>query len=179
VDDSTVNAFAAPGGYIVVYRGLLRQAETPEELAGVLAHELQHVLQRHGTKAVLQEIPLRLVVAAATGDAGITGRVLGTAATLGALRYRRRDESAADRAGMEMLRAAQIDPDGMIRFFSRLVEQGDDIPALVAYLSTHPRNRARIEALQRLAAELNDQPVVPLDNPQWNRLGAACVAPPQ
>jgi predicted Zn-dependent protease len=167
VDDSMVNAFAAPGGYIVVHRGLLEHTRTPEELAGVLAHELQHVLQRHGTGAVFREIPLRLVVAAATGDAGVTGHLLGAAATLGTLRYRRRDEAAADRAGMDMLRAARIAPDGMIRFFAELEREGKDLPAVVAYLSTHPRNAARLEALERQAAEPGAEPVVPLDRAGW------------
>jgi len=177
VDDSMVNALAAPGGYIVVYRGLLQETQTPEELAGVLAHEIQHVVQRHGTQAVLEEVPLRLVVAAVTGDAGRAGRALGVAATLGRLRYRRRDEAAADRAGMRMLQEARIAPDGMIRFFTRLDEQSKDVPALVAYLSTHPRNAARIAALERLALE-NDAPVSALNRHQWGTLGAPCPAPP-
>lgn len=174
LDDSIVNALAAPGGYIVVYRGLLETTETPEELAGVLAHEIQHVVQRHGVKAVLQEIPLRLVLAAVTGDAGITGQVLNTAVTLGALRYRRRDEEAADREGMRMLQAARIASDGMIRFFSRLEEKGEDVPAVLAYLSTHPRNRARIAELERLAAEARYPPVPLLKGYDWKRMGTPC-----
>lgn len=173
VDDSLVNAVAAPGGYIVVFRGLLEQAETPEEVAGVLAHEIQHVVLRHGTTAVLKELPLRLVTVAA-GDAG---GVLGAATTLGSLRYRRGDEEAADREGLRMLRAARISPEGMIRFFERLAEQGTDAPAGLSYLSTHPRNEARTETLRQLVAAdpFETEPI--MQGYDWSRVRAPCSTP--
>ncbi|MEX0690696.1 MAG: M48 family metallopeptidase, partial [Gemmatimonadales bacterium] len=70
LDAPIMNALAAPGGAIVVYRGLLETAETPEELAGVLAHEIQHVLLQHGTRAVLREVPIRIGISLITGGAG-------------------------------------------------------------------------------------------------------------
>src|SRR5690606_1638034 len=117
--DSLVNAFAAPGGYIVVFQGLLEASESAEEVAGILAHEIQHVVQRHGTKAILEALPLQLAAAALGGDQA-AALFVGAASTLGVLSYRRRDETAADREGFRMLRAARIAPDGMMRFFERL-----------------------------------------------------------
>jgi predicted Zn-dependent protease len=173
VDDSLVNAVAAPGGYIVVFRGMLEQAETPEEVAGVLAHEIQHVVLRHGTTAVLKELPLRLVTVAA-GDAG---GVLGAATTLGSLRYRRGDEEAADREGLRMLRAARISPEGMIQFFERLAAQGADAPAGLSYLSTHPRSAERIETLRQLVAAdpFEHEPL--LQGYDWSTVRAPCPTP--
>ena len=63
-----INAFAAPGGYVVVNAGLLRATSNPEELSGVLAHEIAHVTNQHGTRSALRQIPIRLILAAATGE---------------------------------------------------------------------------------------------------------------
>ena len=138
VDDPAVNAFAAPGGHIVIYQGLLKKTESPEELAGVLAHEIQHILQRHGTKALFREMSMRVLLAATVGDASGMTTILDAAQTIGALRYRRRDEEAADTEGMKAIQAARIDATGMIRMFDKLNESGRDMPGAVGYLSTHP-----------------------------------------
>jgi beta-barrel assembly-enhancing protease len=155
-----------------VFRGVLEQAETPEEVAGVLAHEIQHVVLRHGTTAVLRELPLRLAAAAA-GDRA-AGGLLGAATTLGALRYRRGDEEAADREGLRMLRAARIAPDGMIRFFERLAAEDTDVPAGLAYLSTHPRSEQRMETLRQLAADdpYEHEPI--MQDYDWSGVRAPC-----
>ncbi len=85
-DDAAINAFALPGGVIVVHTGLIRATRRPEELAGVLAHEVQHVEQRHSLKAVIKETGLRGLWAAASGDLG--GTLAGQAAVqLGSLRF--------------------------------------------------------------------------------------------
>ena len=176
LDDSLVNAFAAPGGYIVVYRGLLDAAESADELAGVLAHEMQHVLLQHGTRAILREIPLRLVVAAVSGDVRIAGRVSQAAATLGSLRYRRRDEQAADREGLRLLQAARVSPDGMLTFFTRLAGRRDDrASAVMDYLSTHPRSAARAEALRTRAEGTAYEPSPVLDAAGWDALRRVCA----
>jgi len=174
VNDSVVNAFAAPGGYIVLHRGLVDLTETPEELAGVLAHEMQHVLLRHGTQAVLREIPLQLLLTAVTSDAGLGRQFAGAAARLGSLRYGRDAEEAADRAGATMLRDARVDPAGMVTLFQRLEARQGDVPRVAVYLSTHPRTEARIERLQALAA---DAPAsVPLmDGEGWAAIRGACA----
>ncbi len=107
VDDAAVNAFAVPGGALVLYRGLLERTTRAEELAGVLAHEIQHVLHRHGTRMVFQRAPTGLLLAAVVGDvSGVMALGLETARTLGELRYSRRHEEEADRDGLRMLVAA-------------------------------------------------------------------------
>jgi len=176
VDDTLVNAVAAPGGYIVVFQSLLEQAETPEVVAGVLAHEIQHVVQRHGLTAVLKDLPMILAATVISGGDETAGSLLGAAATLGALRYRRGDEADADREGLSMLRAAGIAPDGMIAFFAGLAEEEGGASALATYLSTHPRSADRMEALRALVAErpYAAEPLVAASD--WSRVRTPCDA---
>ena len=89
--DSTVNAFAMPAGYMVVNSGLLEIMNSPEELAGVLAHEMQHVLIRHSTRAIIREMPLQLAVTAIAGGSGLQTAVA-LAGSLNMMRYRRADD---------------------------------------------------------------------------------------
>lgn len=143
-DSPVVNAFAMPGGYIVVYTGLIKATDTPEELAGVLAHEIEHVTQRHSLKGLIKQVGWRAVVAIALGDIG--GGIVGDmTAQLGALKFGRDQETEADLKGLERLRTAGISPEGMVKFFDKLSVQGALQPEL---LSTHPASAARMETLR-------------------------------
>lgn len=177
VNRPQVNALAAPGGYIVVFRGLLEQTGSPEEFAGVLAHEMQHVLQRHATQALIQHASTGLLLAALTGD--MTGPVaygLESARVLGQLQYSRRAEAQADAEGMKMLLAARIDPAGMIRFFEVLMK-GDKQPARVLkYLSTHPSPADRIARLKALSARAPGPAVPLLAGSDWDDVKKMCQA---
>lgn len=152
VEDPAVNAYALPGGIVVVHSGLLQATRTPEELAGVLAHEIQHVELRHGLEGLIKQAGLSLGWAFLTGDWG--GSVAGEAAReLLGLRFSRAAEREADDRGFERLVRSGIDPSGMARFFETLAEHvpetGHSMPAL---LSTHPASAERSAQLyQRLA----------------------------
>jgi predicted Zn-dependent protease len=175
VNRTVVNAIAVPGGHVVVFHGLLERTRTPEELAGVLAHELQHVLRRHATRAVIQDVSTGLLLMALTGD--MTGPLaygLQTARTLGDLRYSRRAEEEADVEGMRMLLAAQVDPAGMIAFFETLQkEEGEQAKALT-YLSTHPMAAERIARLKSMAAAWKGPAVPVLPGEDWPALTKRC-----
>lgn len=175
VDSSEVNAFAAPGGYIVVYTGLLERMESPEELAGVLAHEIQHVWLRHSTRGLLRRGSTGLLLSLLTGDGGALAALLSTADNLAALAYSRGDEEAADREGMRLMKAARLDPAGMIAAFRTLKEVLPATPGLISYLSTHPEPDARIATLEAAAATHSGdvEPFV-LDRP-WAELRRACA----
>lgn len=175
-DDSVINAFAAPGGYVVVNLGLLKATKTPEELAGVLAHEVQHVLLHHHMRALAREVPLRIAVAALFGGDASGAFAARAASTLGALRYQRGDELEADREGLVMLQAAHVDPRGMVDFFNTLAAEGSEAPRLVTYLSTHPQTADRIAQLQRLVPRQGGTPTEPLvPDYLWAQAGEACT----
>jgi predicted Zn-dependent protease len=174
VRDSAVNAFAAPGGFVVVNSGLLEAAKTPEQLAGVLAHEIQHVLHRHSTRAVIREAPLRLALATLSGGTGVETAVA-VVGTLGVLRYQRADEAEADRDGMRLLEAAHVDPSGMVAFMRTLQGGREGAPRFVSYLSSHPQTADRVAALEALAAQARVESKALLDSTAWRRVQTICA----
>lgn len=177
VDDKTFNALAIPGGYIVVYRGLLERTGSAEELAGVLAHEVQHILLRHSTRTLIQNASTGLLLAALAGDmSGIMGYGLESARTLGMLRYSRRQEEEADAAGMVLLKAAGIDPDGMISFFETLRRREVEGPKVLSYLSTHPGTGDRIQKLKSLTDRKRLPSVRLLPSHNWGNVKKICAA---
>jgi beta-barrel assembly-enhancing protease len=140
-----INAFAAPGGVVVVYRGLLNTAASPEELAGVLAHEVAHAELRHSLQGMIKSLGLRAAVSMAFGD--FSDSLFTDGATrLTELRFSRDAEREADAEGLRRLVAARIAPEGMLRFYERLAsEKRGSTPAI---LSTHPASGERLEWLR-------------------------------
>lgn len=179
VDRPMVNAFAAPGGSIVVFRGLLEKTRSAEELAGVLAHEIQHIAGRHVTTLLIEQTASSLLLAALSGD--ITGGLaygLEAAGTMGLLRYSRAFEADADLEGLHRLRNAGINPAGMIRFFETLQQHKPEGGDLLAYLSSHPSTELRIHALQQ-ALQPADSAVAPLlPSVRWDRIKTRCRPAP-
>jgi hypothetical protein len=102
-----INAFAAPGGVVVVHTALMRQARSAEEVAGVLAHEIAHVELRHSLQQIVRSAGLQVIAAALFGDYTALGR---WAAQLGALKFSRDAEREADQRALERLAEARIDP---------------------------------------------------------------------
>jgi predicted Zn-dependent protease len=118
-----VNALALPGGTIVVFQGLINATETPEELAGVLAHEFQHVLKRHSTRNIVRSEAIKLFGLIISGNSeSMTNVILQAGSVLEHLRYSRQLETQADAEGMKMILATHVDPQGMIRVFEKLEE---------------------------------------------------------
>jgi beta-barrel assembly-enhancing protease len=153
VDDPAVNALAAPGGAVVLFRGLLERTASAEELAGVLAHEIQHVLHRHGTRMVVQRASTAVLLTAVAGDvSGLMAFGLEAARTLGDLRHSRSNEEEADLDGLRMLLAAGVDPRGMVEFFRKIDAREGGGMALPGYLSSHPPSADRAQRLHALAA---------------------------
>ena len=175
VDNPRVNAFAAPGGYIIVFRGLLERTQSPEELAGVLGHELQHILHRHPTRALLQQASIGILLVALTGDVkGAMSFGLEGARILGALRYSRELEEMADREGMNMLLASGVDPRGMITFFEKMSQDGEKSGEVLTYLSSHPNPESRIARLKSMAGESPRPSIQLLQGYNWQEIRKAC-----
>ncbi len=151
--DREINAYALPGGIVIVNAGLIENAVSAEELAGVLAHEVQHIEHRHTLQQMIHSAGWAAVLAVVLGDvSGITAVIVHQ---LGNLRNSRTLESQADIEGMKALARAGIPLSGMPSLFRRLQEQqarrgGDGI----ALLSSHPATSERIVHLEQLAATL-------------------------
>jgi len=124
-DTAQVNAFALPGGYVTVNRGLLEEAESGEEVAGVIGHEIQHALLRHGTKRMLRQLGSSALVALVLGGTDFHG-VGHAAGQLTGLSYDRDQESEADRHGVALMVKSKMDPRGLASFFERLSR--DSVP---------------------------------------------------
>jgi predicted Zn-dependent protease len=153
-DVREVNAFALPGGYLVFNRGLLERAKTPEEIQGVLAHEVAHVLKRHSLAQLAQNIGLGVAVQALWGNENpYLDYLIRNGSQLISLKFTRDHERAADDLGWELLQNAQINPQGMVNFFAELKAEMDvkgkgSYGPGAAFLSTHPTPQERIERLE-------------------------------
>lgn len=152
-DRPDINAFAAPGGVVVVYSGLIRSAGSAEEIAGVLAHEVAHAELRHSLRGMIKSLGLRALVSLLVGDA--SGSVFADAATrLTELRFSREAELEADDEALRRLVAARINPNGMLRFYGKLASEQRLSPS--AILSTHPATGDRIERLRQEVAQRSE-----------------------
>ncbi len=159
VRSETVNAFALPGGYVVVFTGLMKKAESPEEVAGVLAHELNHVVQRHAMERIVKTLGLVAIGSILFGDQeGLVGLAKQLGLDLLTLKFGREQETEADVTGVHLIHRAKIDPQGMIRFFEKLSES-DKLH--LELLSTHPMSAARAERLKQEVAALPKQEPAP------------------
>lgn len=169
VDDPSVNAFAMPAGFIVVHRGLIEKAASAEEVAGVLAHEIEHVEQRHALRAIAQELGFTALWILVTGDVGggIAGEWL---KGLAGMQFSRSQEASADAGGYQRLLAAKVDPRGMASFFEALAKQQGDLPGGLSLLSTHPASAERAAAIK---AQLQTAPIYPPLPYDWAAIRAS------
>ena len=159
-----MNAFALPGGWLVINSGLIAQAESPDEVAGVVAHEMAHVMHRHGLKRVAHSLGVVAAVQLLIGDLGGLAASASQLATLAAVNdYSRDAEREADATGVALMHQAGADPYAMAVFFERLEEKGNDIPDFLSWVSTHPSHHERIENVSELVKDLPE-----VDKIQWN-----------
>ncbi|WP_272700859.1 beta-barrel assembly-enhancing protease [Desulfovibrio sp. Fe33] len=166
-----INAFAIPGGYIYIFTGLIQSVDTESQLAGVIAHELAHVSQRHVVNRIEKQKKIALLSTAgmlaglllgvaAGGDAVQAGQaiVLGSqgAATAAMLHYSQEDEREADHVGLNSLVKAGYNPEGMPQTFQIMLKNKwyDNSAAMPSYLSTHPGTEERITYLHDRIARM-------------------------
>jgi predicted Zn-dependent protease len=161
--EGPINAFASLGPNIFIYDTLIKKAQSPDEVAGVLAHEMGHVMERH----VLDNIALRAlmaplwIISSQGGDAGAR-----TLSALMQIRYTRSQEYDADVDGLERLQKADIDTSAVAQFFDRMKEFGS-----VSFLSDHPspESRAKLALLYKV-----EHPRAALTDEQWRSLRQIC-----
>ena len=171
VDDPQVNAFALPGGQLIVCRGLLEQSEGPEELVGVLAHEIEHVVLRHGVRAIYSQLRWQLALAVLVGDGNrLHAGLMGSGAALAGLSYSREAESEADLQGLALLDRLGWPDQGLVKFFKKLDGKQGTTEQNLKYLSTHPASADRIAALEQRMSKAPRGGSIPID---WDSLEQA------
>ena len=168
----SVNAFAAPGGEIVILNGLLKEAQSPDEVAGVLAHEMAHVVERHPTASAIRALGVSILLELVTGDgAGAAAGLAEFGGVLLLFSYSRDNEREADRLAQEMLARAGLKTTGLVDFFRRRAGGNTlyDIK-LFDYFSTHPPSDER----SRDAVRAGHVGETALTSEEWQALQAIC-----
>lgn len=174
-DIPIMNAFAMPGERIVITRELIEKAQTPEEVAGVLAHEIGHVVNRHSEAQLVRATGLQILLSVLTGGGSDTvGSIAGLAAIL---RYTRDAEAEADEFALKSMTAAEIDPMGLKRFFELILKEEGKLSTgplakIGSVLATHPGTADRIGRITPLPEGVTARPVMSED--QWKALKAIC-----
>jgi len=173
IDSGLVNALAFPGGKILIFRGLLEKSPSAEALSGVLVHEMQHVLQRHGTENLLSQTALSGLFKLLVGEANaLTETFFQGVKMLSLLKYTRELETEADALALQLLFQAKVDSDEMLAMFRILQKQS---PSLPESFSTHPNMSARLKRLEDLIAQnpqYLSEPI--LSTESWKSLQNIC-----
>jgi predicted Zn-dependent protease len=156
-ENREVNAFALPGGPVWINRGAIQAAGTESQLAGVLAHEIAHISQRHAAQQLSNEMVTNLglnLLGALLGNAGGAGAAKIAARYVAGgtfLKFSRDDEQEADRVGVAIMRRAGWDPHGMIELMDTIREQQKRDPSSVeTFFSNHPSPKDRVAELARV-----------------------------
>lgn len=166
VDIPVVNAVALPGGRILIFRGLIDEARSPDEVAGVLAHEIGHVEHRHVLVALFRRFGIGLLIGSG-GTAADYGQALIDS------RYSRAAESEADDYSIAQLRVAGISPAATAALFRRLGKDEAGLPGVFAYMASHPPSADRQRRFDMAAkAMAGARPA--LDPAQWAAVRAMC-----
>lgn len=168
-----INAVALPGGNVILFDGLLKQARSPDEVAGVLAHEIGHVREKHVMQALLRQMGLAVVLGGIDGNSGaLVNNML-------AMSYSRESEAEADAHSMKALGQANISPVGTASFFDRLSNldgsaSGDGDTGITGYMTSHPLSRSRKEAFEKsIVKGANYKPALTMR--EWTELKTMCT----
>ena len=170
VKNRTVNAFSLPGGKMVVYTGILRAINSPEELAALLSHEYSHVVLKHSTRNIFRSLSSYMFISILFGDAsGISAVIIQNANKLKQLGYSRQLEEDADKNGLKLMEAEHINPIGMTNLFEALKKEEGEVGNVKVqeFLSTHPLTTARLNYVQK---EIDKKDYTVKENPQLDSL---------
>jgi len=166
IENSVVNAFALPDRRLILHSGLIAYCKTPEELAGVIGHEMGHIEHRDVMQKLVKEVGLSMLLTIAGGNSG--GEILKqTARTLSSTAFDREAESQADTAAFRYLSAARMDPQHLANFLYRLSQEKTDVPKSLEWLSTHPNSSDRAAEIIRLRKESTVTPEPIADSLGW------------
>ncbi len=172
LESDEVNAFALPDGYIVVFSGLIQQADTPEEIAGVISHEVAHIQLDHLMDKLVTEIGLATLVATVSGN----GNAAQVAQMLASSAFSREAEQEADLKAVEYLTNTQVDAEALATFMYKMSKKDSDLMEYTSWLHSHPmseeRTRYILEERNRIQGKkFHPQPI--LSNSVWQSLKTA------
>jgi len=180
IESPEVNAFALPGGPIFVFSGLLEQSESPEEVMGVLAHEITHAERRHGLQNIIKKAGTFFIISSVIGvgfegfDPGMAEEIVEIAGTMTALRYSRSFERESDRGAIELLERKGYSAAYLKSFFEKIKDK--DIGEEFSWVSTHPTTEERIKYIEK-AIHKEDGKMrkkLPISETRWNKLKVQC-----
>src|SRR5215510_7167283 len=181
IDSSEINAFALPGGFLYVNRGVIEAADNEAEVAGVMAHEIGHVAARHGVEQaskanLINYASLPLIFLGGWGGFAIR-QAAGLAIPLSFLKFSRGMESEADRLGAQYLWASGYDPNAMVSFFEKLQAREKKKPGTMAKVfSTHPMTGDRITEVQKLVARFPDKQEYAINTSEFGAVKSRLVS---
>lgn len=158
VNDPSINAFNIPGGHVYVHTGLIQAANNASELAGVMAHEISHGVERHATERLTQAYGLNILAALVLGqNPGIIEQLVAQIVGTGAIaKFSRDDEREADEMGVQMMYEAGYNPEGMANMFRTLLAERERRPSqLEQFFATHPLSEERIRSIESRVANMS------------------------
>lgn len=169
-----VNAFATPGGHIIVYDALLNKLENPDELTALFSHEATHVIERHSLRAISNELSRSLFLSIIFHNSGgISSVLVDNANMLNSLRFSREMERTADEGAIKIMLRNNIDPKGMVQLLD-LLKKEDKTTGSYTYLSTHPATKERIADVEHFISSHNIRITLNKQrNSIWNELKKA------
>ena len=183
VNDTAINAFALPGGFVYINRGAIEAADSEAQIAGVMAHEIGHVALRHGTnqmsKAYLAQAPLS-ILGGALGSNSVGGILTQLGVSFAAssilLKYSRDAETQADLMGVQILHDSGYDPRAMVEFFEKI--QAESKGRALQFFSDHPNPENRITNVQREIERIGMLPSARRDSPEFHTVKSSLTAMP-
>ncbi len=162
VEDSSINAFAIPGGHVVIHTGLILKASSADEVLGVIAHEIAHVTNKHSLRNIMETAGLYLVIQSLVGDiSGLLAVIADNSAYLLSQKFSRSFELEADETGFNNLIRTDYSPCGMLKFFEKIKKEQEEselgqlMNDKLNILSTHPATDERISILKNRLEEHN------------------------
>lgn len=169
LNNEVVNAFALPDGHLIVYSGLISACENPEELAGVICHEIAHIEEQHVMKKLVKEIGLSVLISISTGNAG--GEIIKEATkTVTSTSFDRKLEKEADIKAVDYLVQANINPEHFANFLFKLSMEEPNAIKYLSWISTHPDSEERAEYIIQHSKNKNNTYTPILSPSSWQQL---------
>ncbi len=169
LDKDEINAFALPNGHLIVYTGLIKNADNEEELAGVICHEIGHIELNHVMKKLLKEVGISVLVSMTSGNGG-TEIIKETSKILSSSAFDRQLEKDADLKAVDYLISAKLNPESFANFLYKLSDKEDETTKYLTWISTHPDSKERAKYIVEYCKDkLTDfEPILSIET--WEKM---------